>query len=49
MEEINLSFYCLMIFDLVSELRICRIGVTDHVPFVSIDVVWYRIVAFETN
>jgi hypothetical protein len=49
MEEINRSFYCFMIFELVSQLRICRIGVTDRVPFISIDVLWYRIVALETN
>jgi hypothetical protein len=49
MEEINRSFYCFMIFELVSQLRICRIGVASHVPFISIDVLLYRIVALETN
>jgi hypothetical protein len=49
MEEINRSFYCFMTFELVSQLRICRIGMADHVPFISIDVLWCRIVALETN
>jgi hypothetical protein len=38
-----------MIFEMVSQLRICRIGVTDHVRFICIDVLWYSIVALETN